>query len=594
VCALLLLPIVVGLGRVASHATKDGGPPALETPPVSIGRSGRFWPWALAYGFAGFVALAYEIVWFRLLGVMMKSTAFTFGTLLTLYLSGLGLGAVVGSVLAPRVRLPRVAFLALQGAAGLSAGVLLALLVGVADDIGALRNYFNSYEPLNVRDSVNALRMLTWNMLPGPDTPVDVPANFLRLYVGVPLLIVLPPTFLMGCAFPCLQRVVHTDLDRVGRRVGTLLLANVAGSVLGTVFIGWFALSALGTAATLKLLVGLSGIFAVAAVMSYCQIRRESTARRMWRAVWTTGATAVVVLGVVAWMPASAQLWATLHGTTASRMVVAEDRSGLSVIKSDQEDFGGSAVVFVNGAGQSGIPYGSVHSALGALPTLVHPAPREVAIIGLGSGDTAHAAGGRPGIERVTCIEIIGSQLPTLQAFALRNPYVGLGALLRDPRVEHVFGDGRAYLMRTSRRFDVIEADALRSTSAFSGNLYSREYFTLVRDRLTPNGLATAWVPSQRVHDTFVKVFPYVLSVPGMLLGSRAPFEFDASTIAARAAEPQVREYYLRAGIDIEALIHEYIADPPVWFGPDFDRETLTDLNTDLFPKDEFDLSPPR
>jgi hypothetical protein len=96
------------------------------------------------------------------------------------------------------------------------------------------------------------------------------------------------------------------------------------------------------------------------------------------------------------------------------------------------------------------------------------------------------------------------------------------------------------------------------------------------------------------VHDTFVKVFPYVLSVPGMLLGSRAPFEFDASTIAARAAEPQVREYYLRAGIDIEALIHEYIADPPVWFGPDFDRETLTDLNTDLFPKDEFDLSPPR
>ena len=160
--------------------------------------------------------------------------------------------------------------------------------------------------------------------------------------------------------------------------------------------------------------------------------------------------------------------------------------------------------------------------------------------------------------------------------------------------MNHVVGDGRAYLMRAARRFDVIEADALRPTSASSGNLYSDAYFTLVRNRLARNGLAATWVPTPRVHDAFVKVFPYAVSVPGILIGSSEPFEFDATTIAARAAEPRVRDYYRRAGIDIEALIRTYTESPPVRFWPDFDRETLTDLNTDLFPKDEFDLSPPR
>src|SRR5688572_9080427 len=232
VCALVLLPLVFGLGRVVEPATNQASRPASGNASIETSGRHRLWPWALTYGFAGFVALSYEIVWFRLLGVMMKSTAFTFGTLLTLYLAGIGLGAVAGSAVAARVRQPRFAFFALQGAAGLSAGVLLALLVGSADEIGALRNYFGSYEPLSVRDSVHGLRTLMWNMLPGPDTPIEVPANFLRLYIAVPLVVVIPPTFLMGCSFPCLQRVVQTDLDRVGRHVGTLLLANVAGSIL--------------------------------------------------------------------------------------------------------------------------------------------------------------------------------------------------------------------------------------------------------------------------------------------------------------------------------------------------------------------------
>jgi hypothetical protein len=247
----------------------------------------------------------------------------------------------------------------------------------------------------------------------------------------------------------------------------------------------------------------------------------------------------------------------------------------------------------VNGVGQSVIPYGDIHTALGALPALVHPDPRDVAIVGLGSGDTVYAAAARTETARITCIEIVRPQLATLRELAGRDAYGGLRALLADPRVVHVAGDGRAFLLRTQQRFDVIEADALRPTSAYSGNLYSEAYFTLLRDRLKPNGLAATWAPTRRVHDTFVRVFPYAVSLRGVMLGSRQPFAIDPALVAARAADPRVRAHFDRAGLDIVALAREYLDGPSARFGPDFDRTALADINTDLFPRDEFDLSRP-
>ena len=535
-----------------------------------------FWRWAAVYGFSGFVA---------------KSTAFTFGTLLTLYLAGIGLGAVVGSGRARRARRPARAFFLLQAAAGLSAGLLLAIFVLVADDSRALRGYFAGYEPLNVRKSVHALRVLAGNALPGPDGPVEIPANFLRLYVVVPLLLVVPPTFLMGCAFPFLQRVVQTDTRQVGRRVGALLLANIVGSLLGTVLTGWLLLGALGTALTLKLLAAMSGVFLALAMLAG---RGAGTgAAPAGAVVRAVGAAAAATLAVVAVMPDGDGLWARLHGTAPERAIVGEDNSGVSVIQAGEDGFDGRTVVFVNGVGQSVIPYGDIHTVLGALPALVHPDPREVAVIGLGSGDTVYAAASRPGTTRITCIEIIAPQLAPLRALARRGSYGGLRALLADPRIEHVAGDGRAYLMRTARRFDIIEADALRPTSAYSGHLYSDAYFTLVRSRLKPHGLAATWAPTTRVHDTFVRVFPYVISAPGILLGSSEPFEIDRAALGARLADPHVRAHYARAEVDIDALLRPYLEGSSARLGPEFDRVALVDLNTDLFPKDEFDLSPP-
>jgi len=105
--------------------------------------------------------------------------------------------------------------------------------------------------------------------------------------------------------------------------------------------------------------------------------------------------------------------------------------------------------------------------------------------------------------------------------------------------------------------------------------------------------VAATWAPTRRIHDTFISVFPYVVSLPGIMLGSNEPLSVDRAGMAARLDDPRVRDHYARAGIDIVQLMQAYLPDMPVRFGPDFDRSTLGELNTDLFPRDEFDLSPP-
>jgi hypothetical protein len=229
------------------------------------------------------------------------------------------------------------------------------------------------------------------------------------------------------------------------------------------------------------------------------------------------------VLALLAVMPGPAELWARLHGTRSHQIVFGEDASGLSLIKLHQPGLSGKQVVFVNGLGQSTIPFGGVHTALGAVPSFVHGNPRDVAIIGLGSGDTAHSAAGHPATERVTCIEIVRQQQTTLEALRQVAPYDGLASVLTNPRVRHVFGDGRAYLMRRQDRYDVIEADALRPGSAYSGNLYSDGYFQLARSRLKPHGSSPAGRPAVACAIPSSGSFPHVLILREILIGSNEP-----------------------------------------------------------------------
>ena len=150
----------------------------------------------------------------------------------------------------------------------------------------------------------------------------------MRLYVLLPAALIGPPTFMAGFSFPLLQRAVQTDLAQLGRRVGTLLAANILGSTVGAFVTGWVLLDFLGTAGTLKSLFILSAGFGAIAL-------RESTRPTRWSVRAAASAVGVLVAAsVVLAMPGRQLLWATLHGTTPTRVLVAEDGSGLSLLYS--------------------------------------------------------------------------------------------------------------------------------------------------------------------------------------------------------------------------------------------------------------------
>ncbi len=517
------------------------------------------------YFLSGFIALSLELIWFRVLGVTLKSTAFTFPLLLATYLAGVGAGSLLTRHAAASSREPLLVFLRLQSAiplyAGLSVAVLIGLL-GMAGDTGlsALQQYLASYEPIPFNFDFGALSR-----------------GQLALYLGLPALLVLLPTLLMGASFPYLQRAAHSSVATVGRRVGQLQAANVAGCVLGVVLTGAVFLNVLGTTGALRLLVLLAAPF----------LWLAASARR--GRPGTAGLVALLLpAGVALLVPGQAAFWSALHGTGPERSIVAEDGTGLSVLVNDRSDFRGPTTVFVNGLGQSFVPFGGGHTTLGLVPALLHPAPVDVAVIGLGSGDTLYASSARPETRRIDSIEINGAQLPTLRELAARTGYGGLSRLLEDPRVQHITGDGRRHLLDATRRYDIIEADALRPTSAFAGNLYSREYFQLLRQRLKPGGLAVTWVPTPRTLETFRAVFPHVARFDFVLVGSNEPIVVVRDDIQRRARLPQVEQHFLAADLNLAPYVAALLRDyQPL---PQGAPQNLAGYNTDLFPRDELGL----
>jgi spermidine synthase len=302
---------------------------------------------------------------------------------------------------------------------------------------------------------------------------------------------------------------------------------------------------------------------------------------------WSYLGGIAAIAGVVLCMPDARSLWARLHGARPGSIVFGEDGSGTSVLKMLPGSRESRVVVYVNGLGQSWMPYGGIHTVLGALPAFIHPDPREAAVIGLGSGDTVFGMAGRRELQSITCIEIIRPQVQTLRDLSQRHRYPGLISMLSDPRIRHAHGDGRIYVRHGGRKYDIIEADALRPTSAYAGNLYSDAYFELLRDHLKPGGIAVSWSPTDRVRNTIVKVFPHVLSYGPIVLGSNQRIDLVPEMVRSRVMDPSVVDYYAQAGVDIRTLLAEYIDRVPAVFDPSHDRSILRDINTDLFPKDE-------
>lgn len=543
-------------GRVRADPEAAGAPqPAphphaepVETHPLAL--------WLTLYALSGFCALALEIVWFRMVDVAVKSTAFTFGTVLSVYLFGSAAGSLLGACGVARLRRPLPAFLLCQCLLLLaSAGAVIALARLPAD--APLYRWFHDY----------------WRQLEGFRLGRASSAGTVaRLYLLLPLGLYGLPTLLMGLSFPILQRAVQDEPRSSGFKVGLLQAANIAGCVAGSLLIGLGTLTWLGTAGTLRVLAALGLVFAGVGLRQ----------RRGARPFALMGA--LLLLALLA-LPDERGLWLRLHGAggpTGPQALLQEDAT--SVVALVQEPAGDWHLT-VNGVWNSALPFGGIHARLGALPALVHAAPRDVVVIGLGSGNTAWAAGCRPETERLRVYEISAPQLDLLERLAAGDDAPPrLRRFLRDPRLDVRFADGRHALRREAVAWDVIELDALRPYSAGAGNLYSLEFFRACARRLKAGGVMCTWSPTPRTSATFVRAFEHVLEFEGgrVLVGGNDPIPLDPAAWAARLHDRRVFGYL---GTEVAHDVGERLKSArPVERAP----VPASGLNLDLYPRDEF------
>jgi spermidine synthase len=546
-----LAALAVGSARPAAAGADAPAPGPAPRPPVS--REGGFGLWLGLYALSGFLALSLEVLWFRLIDVGVKSTAYTFGTVLCIYLLGLGVGSLVGGRRASRLGSPLAAFLDYQVALLACAGFAVAVLAALPPGTPVYRWFFDYWR----QDAFFQIGV-DWNA-----------GALTRLYALLPLLLYGAPTVLMGLSFGALQRAVQDDPATSGCKVGYLQAANIVGCAAGSLLTGLVLLERVGTAGALRLLLGTG-------LVVFLLVRAATVG--LSRGLLARGALAALVLLA---LPSNEALWKRLHGITVSSppSFIGEDSSAVSVIVPGTGD---RWRISVNGLPHSWLPYEGIHTLLGAVPAIVHPAPTDVAVIGLGSGETAWAVACRPETRRVEVFEIAAAQAGLLRRAVVVAPFHDLRLLLSDPRVRMEAADGRQALLRTEARYDLIQIDAVHRTSAGSGNLYSLEFFRLCAGRLKPGGIVCSQKPGRRVGLTFAEAFPHTLDFGNFIVGSNDPLPVDIAAWEARLARAASASYFTAEVAEgIRARLNEA---RPARRNP----AARIGLNLDLFPRDEF------
>jgi spermidine synthase len=512
---------------------------------------GVVWRWSLLVFISGFLIVALQIVWYRLIGVLLQSNGYSFSLVLSVFLLGDAAGLLIGARTIDRIADPRRFFFLMQAiATALALGG--AWFVYWAMGVGILPTYFVNYDVMSGR----------------PGDTVDI--------IVLLLIVVLPASFIMGFSFPVVQKAVQRDINRLGQRVGLVQLANIVGNSAGSLVAGLLLLDLLGTAGTLMLLVAIGLVFAGLQVIAAPRTR------------WVYPPALLLILGLV-FFPPDHDFWRRLHAITTEQSIVAEDKTGLSLLKMAGAE---GDLLYIQGHTQSRLPFLTVHVFLGAIGPLTHPNPRRVLVIGSGTGGTPYAAGLHPATDRVRVIEIVAPVIKTLEHYAAAGGRSGVDQLLRNPKFEVVVADGRHSLALDPTKYDVIEADAILPKTGLSGLLNSQEFFRQVQSKLAAGGIYVQWAPTERTIETFRSVFPYVTMVHPALLGSDQPIPYDREKILALLARPEIDIHLTSARIDRGELL-KWFGDKKIEVLNDGKAVPATSPNTDFFPRDEYYLNRP-
>ena len=423
----------------------------------------------------GFLAIGYELVWLRVIGVLVKASPYAFSTTVAVYLIGLGVGSFGITRLWPRrsVVATRNLFFALQ--------FLVGLYVATAF-IGYY--YLTSFTPLGgiTRASFSSLLHPTF-VFP---SLLSVSQFFHDVFILVdvvfwPLVFVFVPTVLMGASFPLVVYLSQVEEGKEGKTVGRACFFNIGGNVLGGILTGFVLLPIMGTSSTLLAFVAIGLLFGLFVTQ---------VSGRALRLGPKIGVAATLVVVTLALFPKGDRLYAVMHESPREGFeTFIEEVIGGVVVTLQSND---TTYHYINGLGQAVRPRPRFYyEAIEGL-SLARQV-ENVLVIGFGTGSTTEMILKMDSVKKVTIVELNRAVLRNLEKIPL------FAELLGEDRVEVVIEDGRRFLSRSDEKFDLIQIDALRATTSYSNNLYSRQFFELASQHLNDGRVFMVWMDEHRV-----------------------------------------------------------------------------------------------
>jgi spermidine synthase len=495
------------LKEAAAAALPGRIKPAVEAPPR------LFLNWA-TFGI-GFVALAYEVLLTRLGILYLGNIISVFPLVLTGFLLGTGISAVLGTWLYGVLRRNTNSSNSLFGFIALSAGAfILVTPYLLLNDWVVGSDQFARYADASARD----------------------PLPILAIIIG--------PTILIGALLPVAIRMLEPEKrGEATQEAATLYALNTAGGLLGSGVVNHYFVPIIGMQGAF---IGLTLICAAVGVTGLL-----SPGRNLWR--WSIAALTIISLTLVliVTLPNVTGLYGEkVAESTRARSVevrlIREGRAAMVTVL-DQKDpkKGTYRDMYLNGVEEASTRYWhtQLFKLLGIFPVLVHEGdkPKEVLVIAFGAGITA---GSVLASDEVVSLDTVDLN-PDVEE--INNLFTDVnGDVFHNPRFHFHNDDGRNYLVTSNKRYDVIVCDSTHPRAYDSWILYTEEFYRAVQNRLLPDGVFAQWVPVLgsmrgdlfRIHlNTFRRVFPnstlwYVYgSDQAFLLATPKPFSLNAERL---------------------------------------------------------------
>ncbi|HYJ89204.1 MAG TPA: fused MFS/spermidine synthase [Pyrinomonadaceae bacterium] len=515
--------------------------------------------WLLCAFVSGFVTISTQVAWTRMLSMIIGSSTYAFSITVALFLVGLSVGAF---------------FIARRNVSKLRKTVLTVEL------LTAISLVFSLFV-------VN--RIPAWLVAAGLSLGITSWGGLLALQIASVALLILLPALLMGMVMPLV--LVWTDSaagNRSVQLVGRSYAVNTIGAIAGAFSAGFVLIPRTSTRFTILFAAALCVMVAGLAYQPSGELRERK--RKLLLHVASTLALLIMIFTLAPRLDlanlsigAYDSLVRTLASTRGSVAENASERHGVgehallmyvegtTSTVSVRKDWDVTSMAIngrVNASDREDMP---TQVMLGQLPILIAPNVRNGLVVGFASGVTVGSILQSP-IHSLECVELEPATVDGSRFFEHVN-----NRPLKDPRMRLIIDDARTYLRVTPNRYDLIVSEPSHPWVPGVANLFTKEFFTLGRERLSQDGVFVQWVQIYQLSTdslrsvlaTFQNVFPYVqvFRVEGatygkdlILIGSKTSLTLDL--LKERMADPRVAAELGRVEIKSEADVKAwYVCD---------------------------------